>query len=190
MTGKQFFLVRLPSGIMARKQCSWFGHFPLSWLRNNVCWVAHLCETWSRNNVSWFAHLQETWLKASFHSGKLSVDWNGQENFSLCCELWVGTNDFNTKRNFLAWNGMDNFPEWTVALRNDVYWFSTFRLRCTKFLWIDIFNVSLLKCWPWHGISPNVKLWWPRRLRLSEQLVVWGGGPAISFSTVWFPTEN
>ena len=33
-------------------------------------------------------------LKASFHSGKLSVDWNGQENFSLSCELWVGTNDF------------------------------------------------------------------------------------------------
>jgi hypothetical protein len=26
-------------------------------------------------------------LKASFHSGKLSVDWNGQENFSLSCEL-------------------------------------------------------------------------------------------------------
>jgi hypothetical protein len=23
-------------------------------------------------------------LKASFHSGKLSVDWNGQENISLC----------------------------------------------------------------------------------------------------------
>ena len=23
-------------------------------------------------------------LKASFHSGKLSVDWNGQEHFSLC----------------------------------------------------------------------------------------------------------
>ena len=23
-------------------------------------------------------------LKTSFHSGKLSVDWNGQENFSLC----------------------------------------------------------------------------------------------------------
>ena len=40
-------------------------------------------------------------LKASFHSGKLSVDWNGQENFSLSCELWVGTNDFNTKRNFV-----------------------------------------------------------------------------------------
>jgi hypothetical protein len=30
-------------------------------------------------------------LKASFHSGKLSVDWNGQENVSLSCELWVGT---------------------------------------------------------------------------------------------------
>jgi hypothetical protein len=23
-------------------------------------------------------------IKASFHSGKLSVDWNGQEHFSLC----------------------------------------------------------------------------------------------------------
>jgi hypothetical protein len=41
-------------------------------------------------------------LKASFHSGKLSVDWNGQENFSLSCELWVGTNDFSTKKNFLV----------------------------------------------------------------------------------------
>ena len=41
-------------------------------------------------------------LKANFHSGKLSVDWNGQENFSLSCELWVGTNDFNTKKNFLV----------------------------------------------------------------------------------------
>ena len=37
-------------------------------------------------------------LKANFHSGKLSVDWNGQENFSLSCELWVGTNDFKTQR--------------------------------------------------------------------------------------------
>jgi hypothetical protein len=44
----------------------------------------------------------ESYLKASFHSGKLSVDWNGQENFSLSCELWVGTNDFNTKKNFLV----------------------------------------------------------------------------------------
>ena len=39
-------------------------------------------------------------LKAIFHSGKLSVDWNGQENFSLSCELWIGTNDFKTKKNF------------------------------------------------------------------------------------------
>jgi hypothetical protein len=44
----------------------------------------------------------EMGLKASFYSGKLSVDWNGQENFSLSCQLWVGTNDFNTKRNFLV----------------------------------------------------------------------------------------
>jgi hypothetical protein len=41
-------------------------------------------------------------VKANFHSGKLSVDWNGQEKFSLSCELWVGTNDFNTKKNFLV----------------------------------------------------------------------------------------
>ena len=27
------------------------------------------------------------------------MDWNGQENLSLSCELWVGTNDFNTKKN-------------------------------------------------------------------------------------------
>jgi hypothetical protein len=39
-------------------------------------------------------------LKASFHSGKLSVDWNG----SLSCELWVGTNDFNTKKDVLVGN--------------------------------------------------------------------------------------
>ena len=36
------------------------------------------------------------------HAGKLSVEWNGQENFSLSCELWVGTNDFKTQKNFLV----------------------------------------------------------------------------------------
>ena len=41
-------------------------------------------------------------LKASFHSGTLSVDWNGQKHFPLSCELWVGTNDFNRKKNVLA----------------------------------------------------------------------------------------
>jgi hypothetical protein len=30
------------------------------------------------------------------------VDWNGHENVSLSCELWVGTNDFNTKKNVLV----------------------------------------------------------------------------------------
>ena len=30
------------------------------------------------------------------------MDWNGQENFSLYYELWVGTNDFNTKKNVLV----------------------------------------------------------------------------------------
>jgi hypothetical protein len=49
-------------------------------------------------------HAPFTGFKYCFHSGKLSVDWNGQENFSLSCELWVGTNDFNTKskKNFLV----------------------------------------------------------------------------------------
>jgi hypothetical protein len=41
-------------------------------------------------------------VKASFHSGKLFVDWNGQERFSLSCELWIETNEFNTKKNFLV----------------------------------------------------------------------------------------
>ena len=30
------------------------------------------------------------------------MDWNGQENLSLSSELWAGTNDFNTKKNFLV----------------------------------------------------------------------------------------
>jgi hypothetical protein len=51
--------------------------------------------------AQWF-HLCLGSFKASFHSGKLSVDWNGQENVSLSCELWVGTNDFNTKKNVLV----------------------------------------------------------------------------------------
>ena len=32
---------------------------------------------------------------------KIIRGWNGQEKFSLSCELWVGTNDFNTKKHFL-----------------------------------------------------------------------------------------
>jgi hypothetical protein len=45
---------------------------------------------------------KENLAKANFHLGKLSVDWNGQENSSLSCELWVGTNVFNTKKNVLV----------------------------------------------------------------------------------------
>ena len=42
-------------------------------------------------------------LKASSHSGKLSMVGTDNKNFSLSCELWVGTNDFNrTKKNFLV----------------------------------------------------------------------------------------
>ena len=59
---------------------------------------------------------QQVSVKATFHSGKLSVDWNGQENFSLSCELWVETNDFNTKKkNSCPFQSTDNFPEWKLA---------------------------------------------------------------------------
>ena len=61
--------------------------------------------TSTRKKMLWYVTIRLKWktgLKANFHSGKLSVDWNGQENFSLSCELWVGTNDFNTKKNCLV----------------------------------------------------------------------------------------
>ena len=46
------------------------------------------------------------------------MDWNGQENFSLSCEFWVGTNDFNTKKIFLSVPIHGNFPEWKLALKS------------------------------------------------------------------------
>jgi hypothetical protein len=53
-------------------------------------------------------------LRLVTHSGKLSMDWNGQENFSLSCELWVGTNDFNTTKNVLVRSNprIIFVPEW------------------------------------------------------------------------------
>ena len=57
-------------------------------------------------------------LKASFHSGKLSVDWNGQENYSLSCELWGGTNDFHTQKKLIScpFQSTDSSPERKLAL--------------------------------------------------------------------------
>ena len=40
-------------------------------------------------------------VKVNFHSGKLPVDWNGQESFSSSCEFWVGTNDLTQRTIFL-----------------------------------------------------------------------------------------
>ena len=56
-------------------------------------------------------------ITANFHSGKLSVDWNAQENFSLSCKLWVGTIDFNTCKEKCScpFQSTDNFPEWKLA---------------------------------------------------------------------------
>jgi hypothetical protein len=45
--------------------------------------------------------IKRGWLGAVLFTCIGLVDWNGQEHFSLSCELWVGTNDFNTKKNFL-----------------------------------------------------------------------------------------
>jgi hypothetical protein len=69
-------------------------------------------------------------VKANFHSGKLSVDWNGQENVSLSCEFWVGTNDFNTcKETFSCpFQSRDNFPEWKLAF--SVAWHGMAWLAC------------------------------------------------------------
>jgi hypothetical protein len=43
------------------------------------------------------------------------VDWNGQEKFSLSCELWVGTNDFNKEKIPCPFQSTDSFPEWKLA---------------------------------------------------------------------------
>ena len=72
-----------------------------------LCFLSGSVElmTSTRKKILWYVTIRLKWktgLKANFHSGKLSVDWNGQENFSLSCELWVGTNDFNTKKNCLV----------------------------------------------------------------------------------------
>jgi hypothetical protein len=57
-------------------------------------------------------------LKANFHSGKLSVDWNGQENFSLCLKSFVPPQSSQDKEKFSCpFQSTDNFPEWKLALR-------------------------------------------------------------------------
>jgi hypothetical protein len=48
----------------------------------------------SRRSRTRLIYMGESSLKASFRSRGLSVGWGGQENFSLSCELWVGTNNF------------------------------------------------------------------------------------------------
>jgi hypothetical protein len=57
-----------------------------------LCLTSHDFIRQGENNATLFNK-----VKASFHSGKLSVDWNGQEIFYLSCELWVGTNDLKMR---------------------------------------------------------------------------------------------
>ena len=48
-----------------------------------------------------------------------SLDWKGQDSFSLSCELWVGTNDFNTKKNVLVRSNPVN-PQWKLAFKGNI----------------------------------------------------------------------
>jgi hypothetical protein len=50
-------------------------------------------------------------LKASIHSGKLSVDWNGQKDF-LCVKVIRSNPELTRQRKFSCpFQSMDNFPQ-------------------------------------------------------------------------------
>jgi hypothetical protein len=53
-----------------------------------------------------------TTIKANFYSGKLSLDWNGQESLSFSSGLELMT--LTQRKIFLSIR--DNFPEWNQAL--------------------------------------------------------------------------
>jgi hypothetical protein len=56
-------------------------------------------------------------VKASLHSGKLSVDWNGEENFFVLKSL-VPTQSSQDKEKFSCpFQSTDNFPQWKLAFR-------------------------------------------------------------------------
>jgi hypothetical protein len=58
-------------------------------------------------------------LKANFHSGKLYVDWNGQENFFFVLKSLVPTQSSQDKENLSCpFQSTDNFPEWKLAFNH------------------------------------------------------------------------
>jgi hypothetical protein len=52
-------------------------------------------------------------------------DWNGHESFSLSCEFWVGTNDFNTKKNFLVRSNPRIFVLRLISTQENYPWIGT-----------------------------------------------------------------
>jgi hypothetical protein len=78
----------------------------------------------SENFLSVETFLEWKWsFKANFQSGKLSVDWNGQEHFSLCFKKsLVPTQSSQDKEKFsYPFQSTDNFPEWKLVLRDVHY---------------------------------------------------------------------
>jgi hypothetical protein len=55
-------------------------------------------------------------LKANFHSGKLSVDWNGQENFFVLKSVVPTQSSQDNEKCSCPFQSTDNFPEWKFAL--------------------------------------------------------------------------
>jgi hypothetical protein len=55
-------------------------------------------------------------LKASFHPGKLSVDWNGKKIFLCLVSSGLELMTLTQREIFLSVQSTDNFPEWKLAL--------------------------------------------------------------------------
>jgi hypothetical protein len=54
-------------------------------------------------------------LKASFHSGKLSGDWNGQDIFLFVLKSLVPAQSSQDKEKLSCpFQSTDNFPEWKL----------------------------------------------------------------------------
>jgi hypothetical protein len=98
---------RLKSFVFNLKQCRFLGKFRGCVFFYTPCTYIHKCT----NTMPIGAFMQWPIRKSIYCTNLrlISTQENypwigtaGQENFSLSCELWVGTNDFNTKKNFLV----------------------------------------------------------------------------------------
>ena len=53
----------------------------------------------------------------SFSCGKLSMDWNGQENFLCLVSSGLDLMTLTQRKSFCPFQSTDNFPEWKLAFR-------------------------------------------------------------------------